>query len=166
MGLLVDRTQVCSFLCRGDSVLVGMAVGIETMEIFCSVKSCNTSNLMLVLVRPFSLFCSLLTCTDHAGVYVPQTGEILIYGGKAYLAEQPRSNKVTWPYKVADDMWYYNFNHCVNNCSLHGVCRLGFCEVTPPSPPPPDVPSSVLRGVLWRRLLEHELPRHLLLLRC
>jgi hypothetical protein len=68
---------------------------------------------------------------DHAGVYVPQTGEILIYGGKAYLAEQPRSNKVTWPYKVADDMWYYNFNHCVNNCSLHGDCKLGFCEVWP-----------------------------------
>jgi hypothetical protein len=68
---------------------------------------------------------------DHAGVYVPSTGEILIYGGKAYLSEQPKSNQITWPYKVADDMWYYNFNHCVNNCSLHGDCRLGFCEVTP-----------------------------------
>lgn len=77
-----------------------------------------------------------LTCTDHAGVFVPRTGEILIYGGKAYLAEQPRSNRVTWPYKIADDMWYYNFNHCVNNCSFHGDCKLGFCEVVPPSSPP------------------------------
>lgn len=76
----------------------------------------------------FSLYLS-SPFIDHAGVFVPQTGEILIYGGKAYLAEQPRSNRITWPYKVADDMWYYNFNHCVNNCSLHGVCKNGFCEV-------------------------------------
>lgn len=24
-------------------------------------------------------------------------------------------------------MWYYNLYHCINNCSLHGVCDYGFC---------------------------------------
>ncbi len=71
----------------------------------------------------------LTSISDHSGVFVPSTGEILIYGGKAYLAEEPKSHQITWPYKVAHDMWYYNFNHCVNNCSNHGVCKLGFCYV-------------------------------------
>ncbi len=27
-----------------------------------------------------------------------------------------------------DDMWYYNFDVCINNCSFHGDCHLGYCK--------------------------------------
>ena len=68
-------------------------------------------------------------CVDHKGVYVNATNEILVYGGKAYLEEQPKSLRETWPYRVVDDMWYFNFDVCINNCSFQGKCHLGFCEV-------------------------------------
>lgn len=51
MDCMEDLTRVSLFLCREDSVLIGMAAEIETMGIFCSVKNCNTSNRMPALVR-------------------------------------------------------------------------------------------------------------------
>lgn len=67
--------------------------------------------------------------SSHRGVYYRAKKEIIIYGGKAYLEEQPYTVSDSWDYKVAHDMWYFRFNVCINNCSNHGECKLGFCEV-------------------------------------
>lgn len=64
----------------------------------------------------------------HRGVYVNKTREILMYGGKSYLQEQPHYVNETWEYQISDEMWYFNFDVCVNNCSDHGDCKLGFCN--------------------------------------
>eukprot|EP00602_Paraphysomonas_sp_CaronLab_P006179 CAMPEP_0185022774 /NCGR_PEP_ID=MMETSP1103-20130426/5476_1 /TAXON_ID=36769 /ORGANISM="Paraphysomonas bandaiensis, Strain Caron Lab Isolate" /LENGTH=939 /DNA_ID=CAMNT_0027554999 /DNA_START=122 /DNA_END=2940 /DNA_ORIENTATION=- len=74
----------------------------------------------LQYVKPFAR-------SGHKGVYVNGSNEIIIYGGRAYLEEQPKTHRDTWEYKVADDMWYFNFDVCINNCSFQGDCYLGFC---------------------------------------
>ena len=63
----------------------------------------------------------------HAGVWMYETSEIFIYGGMSYRQENPKRLDQTWPTITRDDMWYFNLNHCINNCSDHGVCRNGFC---------------------------------------
>lgn len=64
---------------------------------------------------------------NHRGVYVNETKEILIYGGRSFMEEYPMSVSTTWESRVTGDMWYYNFKHCLNNCSNHGDCFNGFC---------------------------------------
>jgi hypothetical protein len=71
----------------------------------------------------------LVCLSDHRAVYMNHTNEILLYGGKSYLEEQPKSVIETWEYRIVDDMWYFNFDVCINNCSFQGTCHLGFCEV-------------------------------------
>jgi hypothetical protein len=65
---------------------------------------------------------------SHRAVYHEDTKEILVYGGLAYTFEQPKSLEDTWPSKTLSDMWYYNLDHCVNNCTNQGNCHFGFCE--------------------------------------
>ena len=64
----------------------------------------------------------------HAAVWLPQTNEIIMYGGMSYLDENPQTKDDTWPSITRDDMWYFGLNHCINNCSDQGVCRNGFCS--------------------------------------
>lgn len=63
----------------------------------------------------------------HRAIYNRNTTEIIMYGGMAYETEQAKSLKTSYPQSVRDDMWYYNFNHCANNCSFNGDCYFGFC---------------------------------------
>lgn len=63
----------------------------------------------------------------HRAIYNPNTTEIIMYGGMAYHSEQPKSLTTSYSQGVLNDMWYYNFNHCVNNCSFNGDCYFGFC---------------------------------------
>lgn len=63
----------------------------------------------------------------HRAVIWENTSEIFMYGGIAYNQEQPKSLQDSYPQTVMSDMWYYNLNHCVNNCSSHGDCFYGFC---------------------------------------
>jgi hypothetical protein len=64
----------------------------------------------------------------HRGVYLPLTNEILIYGGMAYYTPMPKSLSSTYPVYVKDDMWYYNFDQCLENCTGNGDCYFGFCQ--------------------------------------
>jgi hypothetical protein len=50
-----------------------------------------------------------------------------MYGGMAYLQEQAVNLSFSYQSSVLSDMWYYNLNHCVNNCSFQGNCYFGFC---------------------------------------
>jgi hypothetical protein len=65
--------------------------------------------------------------SNHDAVWFPETNEIIMYGGMSYLQENAARSDETWPTRTRDDMWYYALNHCINNCSDHGVCRNGFC---------------------------------------
>ena len=64
---------------------------------------------------------------SHAAAYWQKQDEIFLYGGTAYDQFYDKSLAVSHPLSVVSDMWYYNFNHCVNNCSDHGNCYFGFC---------------------------------------
>jgi len=63
----------------------------------------------------------------HAAVWLPETKEIIMYGGMSYKDEYAKRLDETWPAITRDDMWYYNLDHCINNCSDHGVCKNAFC---------------------------------------
>lgn len=63
----------------------------------------------------------------HRAIYNANTTELIFYGGMAYAAEQAKSLTTTYSQSVLSDMWYYNLNHCVNNCSFNGDCYYGFC---------------------------------------
>lgn len=67
---------------------------------------------------------------NHRAIFHPDTSEILMYGGMAYLEPQAKSLSNTWESTTLADMWYFNLHHCVNNCSGsdHGDCRFGFCK--------------------------------------
>ena len=65
--------------------------------------------------------------SGHSAVWVPSTSEIIMYGGVSYRTEQARRLDETWETITRDDMWIYNLNHCIHNCSDNGVCRNGFC---------------------------------------
>jgi len=65
---------------------------------------------------------------SHRAVFYEPTSEIIMYGGLAYTAEQPKSLENTWEFSTLSDMWYYHLFHCVNNCSSHGDCYFGFCQ--------------------------------------
>jgi hypothetical protein len=64
----------------------------------------------------------------HRGVFYAPTNEIFIYGGLAYLREEPQTYSDTYAVSTLNDMWYYHLNHCPNNCTLQGDCKLGFCS--------------------------------------
>jgi hypothetical protein len=68
--------------------------------------------------------------TGHKATFVKETNEIFLYGGSAYLREEVPSLTQTYYTIARDDMWYFNTRHCMNNCSLHGDCFFGFCQVT------------------------------------
>jgi hypothetical protein len=64
----------------------------------------------------------------HRAVWMPQTNEIIMYGGNTYTQREPKSIENSWDTVTRDDMWYFNLYHCLNNCSDHGVCENGFCK--------------------------------------
>ncbi|RYY89740.1 hypothetical protein EON63_00150 [archaeon] len=65
----------------------------------------------------------------HRAIFHENTSEIIFYGGQAYLADQAIAYRLekTFDSAVQSDMWYYNLDHCVNNCTGHGDCYYGFC---------------------------------------
>lgn len=63
----------------------------------------------------------------HRIAYSEVTGELFMYGGTGYDQERDYTQETSWPTVVRDDMWYYNLNYCVNNCSSKGDCYFGFC---------------------------------------
>lgn len=65
---------------------------------------------------------------SHRAVFHENTSEILMYGGLAYDFQQPKTYENTWDSSTLSDMWYYNLNHCSNNCTDHGDCYFGFCK--------------------------------------
>eukprot|EP00605_Chrysophyceae_sp_TOSAG23-4_P000108 GSChrysophyteH1.ASY1.ANO1.118.1 assembled CDS len=69
----------------------------------------------------------ILARAGHAAVWLPETQEIIMYGGMSYKEENAKRIDETWPSITRDDMWYFGLNHCLNNCSDHGVCKNGFC---------------------------------------
>lgn len=106
----------------------------------------------------------------HRAVFIKNSSEILMYGGMAYAVDQPISLNFTYNSSVVSEMWYFNLYHCINNCSNHGTCFYGWLS----SHIPPFLHNDycicgrvlyMLWRILWRRLLEHILSRHLLLLR-
>lgn len=64
----------------------------------------------------------------HRAIYHENTSEIIMFGGMAYTSQQAKSLAYTWPSSTLSDMWYYNMNHCINNCTGHGECDYGFCK--------------------------------------
>ena len=62
------------------------------------------------------------------GVFHEPTKEILFYGGMAYDNEEPYTLSYTYRSQALSDMWYYNLNHCPNNCTGNGECFYGFCS--------------------------------------
>lgn len=86
----------------------------------------------------------------HRAVYIPSTQEMLFFGGIGYAnkpgyltgvpgpdddgqydAPQPKNTSFSYPVGVKDDLWYFNFDHCINNCSFRGFCEFGFCKCFP-----------------------------------
>lgn len=65
---------------------------------------------------------------SHRAVFHENTSEIIMYGGLAYDFQQPKTLSDTWNSSTLSDMWYYNLNHCSNNCTNHGDCYFGFCK--------------------------------------
>ena len=85
---------------------------------------------------------------EHRAVYIPSTQEMIFFGGIGYAdkpgyltgvvssptdkglydAPQPLNTSFSYPVGVKDDMWYFNFDHCINNCSFRGFCEFGFCK--------------------------------------
>lgn len=64
---------------------------------------------------------------SHRAIFIPNTSEIIMYGGMAYTQFEARSIRTTYASSVLSDMWYYSLNHCSNNCSSNGDCFFGFC---------------------------------------
>ena len=60
--------------------------------------------------------------SDISGVYVDEYKELILYGGVG-TSDTNEHNQ-----KVMNDMWIYDFETCIHNCSNHGICRDGFCE--------------------------------------
>jgi len=55
----------------------------------------------------------------------------MFFGGLGYELEQPVNLSYSYPTLAMDDMWYFNFDHCINNCSFRGYCEFGFCKCFP-----------------------------------
>lgn len=64
----------------------------------------------------------------HRVVYLPTTDEIVLYGGLGYTEEYLATGSITYDSFALDDMWYYKFDSCINNCSSRGECFYGFCH--------------------------------------
>jgi hypothetical protein len=64
----------------------------------------------------------------HRMVYIESYNELWLYGGMAHSEEQNPQKNITWPAKVNNEFWRFSFDHCINNCSLHGDCVNGFCH--------------------------------------
>ena len=76
--------------------------------------------------------------SNHDGIFVNKYDMIVIYGGLGY--EESTLDKIEsvssfsredYPTEVMDDMWVFNINNCIHNCSDNGVCTNGFCKCYP-----------------------------------
>ena len=76
-----------------------------------------------------SLFVAFL---GHQAVMYSFNGsdQIFMYGGLAYDNEHVLNYGVSYYTHVSDEMWYFQFEVCINNCSFHGDCYYGFCRVS------------------------------------
>jgi len=65
------------------------------------------------------------------GAFVKIFNTFFLYGGVGPKWGQTNTDEqlyVTPELKSKSDMWAYNMNMCMNNCSEHGQCKNGFCE--------------------------------------
>lgn len=64
----------------------------------------------------------------HAAVYSEDLAILFLYGGENYENEGLQSDEATFPSTNVADLWYFNVQHCANNCSNHGECDYGNCH--------------------------------------
>jgi len=63
----------------------------------------------------------------HQAIFTEDFRLMLVYGGRALLAEQAFGLKQTHPSAVRGDLWQMHIDHCPKNCSNHGDCYHGYC---------------------------------------
>lgn len=67
--------------------------------------------------------------SNYAAVYLEQFHTIFMYGGLGYSTtpSASTSQEETHPTQILNDLWTYNINNCIHNCSNNGICKNGFC---------------------------------------
>ena len=68
--------------------------------------------------------------SDSSGVFIDKYNELIFYGGVGLNLTYTDTNSAHDP-MVMSDMWSYDLETCIHNCSDHGICNNGFCECEP-----------------------------------
>ena len=69
--------------------------------------------------------------SDLSSVYIDIYNSFVIYGGLGTPSFVDSSTDETPNAIVMKDMWVFNLNNCIHNCSNHGSCINGFCRCDP-----------------------------------
>ena len=67
----------------------------------------------------------------HGAFFSGKHGIVLVHGGIAYLQEEADLPSRSHAFATTGDMWQFNLNRCIKNCSNHGVCAFGRCFCDP-----------------------------------
>jgi hypothetical protein len=66
--------------------------------------------------------------SHHAVAWSETFQTMLLFGGQAADREREEQILSSFPVLEQGDLWAYNVNQCINNCSGHGDCSYGFCR--------------------------------------
>lgn len=64
----------------------------------------------------------------HRAVYSKEMESVIVYGGLGRIARSSPTRAESLDAQPLSDMWQFGLKHCLNNCSDHGDCQLGFCK--------------------------------------
>uniref|UniRef100_H3GSZ4 EGF-like domain-containing protein n=1 Tax=Phytophthora ramorum TaxID=164328 RepID=H3GSZ4_PHYRM len=66
--------------------------------------------------------------SGHMSVYHEGFEKVFVFGGYGYEREENYHDAVTFAAASLGDLWQYDLNNCIKNCSLHGACLAGNCR--------------------------------------
>eukprot|EP01041_Mallomonas_annulata_P005967 gene5966-12038_t len=82
----------------------------------------------LQYIRPLARAAHQAILYDGGNRQANSSEEIVFFGGLAYLGEHVVNHSTTHVTTISDEMWYFRFDICINNCSFKGDCYYGFCQ--------------------------------------
>ncbi|RLN88754.1 hypothetical protein BBJ28_00009809 [Nothophytophthora sp. Chile5] len=66
--------------------------------------------------------------SGHMSVYHSEFKKVFVFGGYGFEREEEYQVVDSFATASLNDLWQYDLNNCIKNCSLHGTCLAGNCR--------------------------------------